>query len=88
MSLGEISKGLLEMSNRLAQIEQHPALRETPANFEEAVTRTGSGAIREAINQFDQARRDIEAEVIGSARAHDRQCKGLTITARSHWSPA
>ena len=86
-SLGAIAKGLTEVSGRLAQIEQHPALRVTPANFGEAVARAGSGAMREAVNQLDQARRDSErmihglAEIIGSARTQDRQFKWVAITA-------
>ena len=86
-SLGAIAKGLTEVSGRLAQIEQHPALRVTPANFGEALARAGSGAMREAVNQLDQARRDSErmihdlAEIIGSARTQDRQLKWVAITA-------
>lgn len=87
VSLGAISKGLLEVSGRLAEIEQHPALKVSPAQFGEAVARAGSGAMREAANQIDQARRDAErttrvlAEIIGSARTQDRQLKWVTITA-------
>ncbi len=86
-SLGAIAKGLTEVSDRLAQIEQHPALRVTPANFGEAVARAGSGAMREAANQLDQARRESErmihdlAQIIGSARTQDRQFKWVAITA-------
>src|SRR6266853_4919466 len=60
VSLGAITKGLVEVSGRLAEIEQHPALRVPPAQFGEAVARAGSGAMREAANQLDQARRGSE----------------------------
>jgi Family of unknown function (DUF6118) len=87
ISLGAITKGLAEISGRLAEIEQHPALRVPPAQFGEAVARAGSGAMREAANQLDQARRESErttqalAQIIGSARTQDRQLKWVTITA-------
>lgn len=87
VSLGAISKGLLEVSGRLAEIEQHPALRVSPAQFGEAVARAASGAMREAANQLDQARRESErttqalARIIGSARTQDRQFKWVAATA-------
>ncbi len=87
VTLGKISKGLFDVSDRLAEIEQHPALRVTPANFGEAIARAASGAMREAANQIDQARREAEhttqalTQIIGSARAQDRQFKWITITA-------
>jgi Family of unknown function (DUF6118) len=87
MSLGAITKGLAEVSGRLAEIEQHPALRMPPAQFGEAVARAGSGVMRETTNQLDQARREAErttqtlAAIIGSARTQDRQFKWVTITA-------
>ena len=87
VSLGEISKGLLEVSGRLAQIEQHPALRVAPAQFGEAVSRAASGALRDSANQIDQARRDSEratqalAQIIGSARTQDRQFKWVAAAA-------
>jgi hypothetical protein len=86
-SLGEISKGLAEVSGRLAAIEQHPAIRVTPANFGEAVARAGSNAMREAANQLDQARRDSErtiqalGQIIGEARTQDRQRKWVMMAA-------
>jgi hypothetical protein len=87
ISLGAITKGLAEVSGRLAEIEQHPALRVPPAQFGEAVARAASGAMREAANQLDQARRDSErtiqtlAHIIGAARTQDRQIKWVTLTA-------
>jgi hypothetical protein len=71
----------VEVSGRLAEIEQHPAVRVPPAQFGEAVARAGSGAMREAANQLDQARRECErttqalARIIGAARTQDRQFK-------------
>jgi len=87
MSLGAITKGLEEVSGRLAEIEQHPALRMRPAQFGEAVARAASGVMRETTNQLDLARRAAErtthtlAEFIGSARTQDQQFKWVTITA-------
>lgn len=87
ISLGAITKGLEEVSARLAEIEQHPALRMPPAQFGEAVARAGSGVMREAANQLDQAKREAErttktlAAIIGSARTQDQQFKWVTITA-------
>jgi hypothetical protein len=86
-TLGEIARDLGSIRERLDQIERHPALRVPPAQFGEAVARAGSGAMREAANQLDQARRDSErttlalAETIGSARTQDRQRKWVMITA-------
>jgi hypothetical protein len=87
ISLGSITKGLEEVSARLTEIERHPALRMPPAQFGEAVARAGSGVMREAASQLDQARREAErttqtlAAIIGAARTQDRQLKWLTITA-------
>jgi hypothetical protein len=87
VSLGAITKGLVEVSGRLAEIEQHPALRVPPAQFGEAVARAASGAMRETTNQLDQARRDSErttralTEIIGAARTKDRQFKWVSISA-------
>jgi hypothetical protein len=87
VSLGEISKGLLEVSGRLAEIERHPALKVPPAQFGEAITRAGSSVMREAVSQLDQARQDSErttqtlAGIIGSARTQDRQFRWVMITA-------
>jgi hypothetical protein len=87
VSLGAITKGLAEVSGRLAEIEQHPALRVPPAQFGEAVARAASGAMRELVNQLDEARRESErttrslAEIIGSARTQDQQFKRVIITA-------
>jgi hypothetical protein len=81
VSLGEISKGLLEVSGRLADIERHPALKVPPARFGEAVARAGNGVMREAANQLDQARQDNERAtrtlqgIVGSARTQDQQFK-------------
>jgi hypothetical protein len=86
-TLGEIAQDLGSIRERLEQIERHPALRVSPAQFGEAVARAGSDAMREAVNQLDQARRDSErttralAETIGSARTLGRQRKRVTATA-------
>ena len=86
-TLGEIARDLGSIRERLSQIERHPALRVSPAQFGEVVARAGSGAMREAANQLDQARRDSErttrelAEIIGSALTQHRQRKWVMITA-------
>jgi hypothetical protein len=86
-TLGEIAQDLGSIRERLDQIERHPALRVPPAQFGEAVARAGSGAMREAANQLDQARRDSErttqtlAGIISSARTQDRQFRWVMITA-------
>jgi predicted transcriptional regulator len=86
-TLGEIAQDLGSIRERLDQIERHPALRIAPAQFGEAVAQAGRGAMREAANQLDQARRDSErtvralAHIIGSARTQDRQLQWVMIAA-------
>ncbi len=86
-TLGEIARDLGSIRERLGQIERHPALRISPADYPEAIARAGGTAMREAVSQLDQAQRDTErtthtlVHVIGSARTQDRQRKRLMITA-------
>jgi Family of unknown function (DUF6118) len=86
-TLGEIAQDLGSIRERLDQIERHPALLMPPAQFGEVIARAGGDAMREAVNQLDQGRRDSErttralAEIIGSARTQDRQFKWVMITA-------
>jgi hypothetical protein len=86
-TLGKIAQDLGSIRERLEQIEHHPALRVPPAQFCEAVARAASGAMQEAANQLEQARRDSVLTtrdltgIIGSARTQDRQRKWVMITA-------
>lgn len=83
LSLGEITKGLAQVSGRLAQIEQHPALKMTPANHQQAILQGGSAVFAEAVRRLEQARQGSEhtqaqlAAMIGVVRARDQQRRWL-----------
>jgi hypothetical protein len=78
-SLGTIAKGLAAVDNRLAGIEQHPALRLTPEQHQQAVAQAGNTLMREAVQKLDRAAQDAERErhqlagLIGTVRKQDEQ---------------
>jgi len=86
VTLGKIAKGLAEVSARLDTIEDHPALRMTPAQHQQAIAQAGSGLMNTAVTNlnaatqsFSEERRKI-AEVIGTAYTRQRQAKTLIWT--------
>jgi hypothetical protein len=78
-SLGTITQGLAAVDSRLAGIEQHPALRQTPGQHQQAVAQAGNILMREAVQKLDRAAQDAEHErhrltgLIGTVRKQDEQ---------------
>ena len=78
-SLGTIVQGLTAVENQLAGIEQHPALRLTPEQHQQAVAQAGNMLMREAVQKLDRATQDAERErhrlagLIGTVRKQDEQ---------------
>ena len=57
-SLGTIAQGLAAVENQLAGIEQHPALRLTPEQHQQAIAQAGNMLMREAVQKLDRAAQD------------------------------
>ena len=77
--LGRIAKALNHVSATLEAIEAHPALRLTPEQFGQAMTRAGRELMNEVAQKYDRATRDAERErhqlagMIGTVRAKRNQ---------------
>ena len=86
-SLGTIAQGLAAVENQLAGIEQHPALRLTPEQHQQAVAQAGNVLMREAAQKLDRAAQDAERErhrlagLIGTVRKQDEQRHWLLLAA-------
>ena len=78
-SLGTIAQALAAVENQLAGIEQHPALRLTPEQHQQAIAQAGNILMREAVQKLDRATQDAERErhrlagLIGTVRKQDEQ---------------
>jgi hypothetical protein len=72
--LGRITQAVNGVIQWLEAIEAHPALRMTPDQFGQAMTRTGRELMNEVAQKYDRARQDAElerrhlAEMIGTLR--------------------
>lgn len=77
--LGRIAKELDHAGVTLEAIEAHPALRLTPDQFGQAMTRAGRELMNEVAQKYDRARQDAERErhqltgMIGTVRAKRNQ---------------
>jgi peptidoglycan/xylan/chitin deacetylase (PgdA/CDA1 family) len=77
--LGRIAKGLSYVGAKLEAIEAHPALRMTPEQFGQAMTRAGRELMNEVAQKYDRARQDAERErhqlagMIGTVRGKREQ---------------
>lgn len=86
-SLGQITQGLSMVVGRLQAIEQHPALRATPAQPQTAIMAAGRDLMSQAAGRIDQAAEAFKREqqnlagVIGTVRTQRQQREWLTITA-------
>jgi hypothetical protein len=86
-SLGTIAQGLAAVENQLAGIEQHPALRLTPEQHQQAIAHAGNTLMREAVQKLDRAAQDAERErhrlagLIGTVRKQDEQRHWLLLAA-------
>jgi len=86
-SLGTIAQGMATVESRLAGIEQHPSLRLTPEQHQQAVAQAGNMLMREAVQKLDRAAQDAERErhqlagLIGTVRKQDAQRNWLLYAA-------
>jgi hypothetical protein len=85
-TLGAIAKRLELMGNHIAAIEQHPAIRSTPAQYHQAIATAGEGLMHKSVRELDDAtraavaeRRDLAA-MIGTMRGQWEQWKWLGWT--------
>jgi hypothetical protein len=84
--LGAIAKRLEIVGNFMAAIEQHPAIRTTPAQYNQAIAAAGEGLITKSVREFHDAtaaavaeRRDLAA-MIGTMRGKWKQWEWLGWT--------
>jgi hypothetical protein len=72
--LGRITQAVNSVIDGLEAIEAHPAMRMTPDQFGQAMTRTGRELMNEVAQKYDRARQDAErerrqlADMIGTMR--------------------
>jgi hypothetical protein len=60
--LGRITQAVNGVIDGLEAIEAHPAVRMTPDQFGQAMTRTGRELMNEVAQKYDRARQDAERE--------------------------
>ena len=86
-SLGQITQGLSKVVSRLQAIEQHPALKSTPAQYQAAILAAGRDLMSQGVGRLDRASDAFEREqrnlagVIGTVRGKRKQWEWLGITA-------
>jgi hypothetical protein len=86
-SLGQITQGLSKVVARLLAIEQHPALKSTPAQYQAAILAAGRDLMSQGVGRLDRASDAFEREqqnlarVIGTVRGKRQQWEWLGITA-------
>ena len=85
-TLGAIAKRLEIVGNFMAAIEQHPAIRTTPAQYNQAIAAAGEGLMHKSVSEFHDAtaaavaeRRDLAA-MIGTMRGKWKQWEWLGWT--------
>jgi hypothetical protein len=85
-TLGVIAKKLEGVANFMAAIEQHPAIRTTPAQYNQAIAAAGERLITKSVRELDDAtaaavaeRRDLAA-MIGTMRGKWKQWEWLAWT--------
>jgi hypothetical protein len=85
-TLGAIAKRLEGVANFMAAIEQHPAIRTTPAQYNQAIAAAGERLITKSVRELDDAtaaavaeRRDLAA-MIGTMRGKWKQWEWLGWT--------
>jgi hypothetical protein len=91
-TLGAIAKKLEIVGNFMAAIEQHPAIRTTPAQYHQAIAAAGEGLMHKAVRELDDAkvaavaeRRELAA-MIGTMRGRQKQWKWLGWTGGAAFS--
>jgi len=85
-TLGAIAKNLDIVGTFMAKIEQHPVLRTTPAQYNQAIAAAGEGLITKSVREFDSAKaaavaeRRVLAAMIGTMRGRWKQWEWLGWT--------
>lgn len=86
-TLGAIAKRLEIVGNSMAAIEQHPAIRTTPAQYNQAIAAAGEGLMHKSVRELEGAmaaavaeRRELAA-MIGTMRGQWKQWEWLGWTA-------
>jgi Family of unknown function (DUF6118) len=85
-TLGAIAKKLEIVGSFLAAIEQHPAIRTTPAQYNQAIAAAGEGLITKSVRELDSAKvaaveeRRALAAMIGTMRGKWKQWEWLGWT--------
>src|SRR5579859_7640597 len=85
-TLGAIAKKLEIVGSFMAAIEQHPAIRTTPAQYHQAIADAGEGLMQRSVRELDSAkvatvaeRRELAA-MIGTMRGQWKQWEWLAWT--------
>jgi Family of unknown function (DUF6118) len=76
-TLGAIAKRLEIVGNFMAAIEQHPAIRTTPAQYNQAIAAAGEGLMHKAVRELDSA--------TGAAMNERRELAAMIGTMRGQW---
>lgn len=85
-TLGAIAKNLEIVAKFMAAIEQHPAIRTTPAHYHQAIVAAGDGLITKSVRELDSAKAAAVAErhelaaMIGTMRGRWKQWEWLGWT--------
>jgi hypothetical protein len=76
-TLGAIAKNLEIVAKFMAAIEQHPAIRTTPAHYHQAIAAAGDGLVHKSVREFDSAK--------AAAVAERRELAAMIGTMRGKW---
>lgn len=76
-TLGAIAKNLEMVAKFMAAIEQHPAIRTTPAQYHQAIVAAGEGLINKSVRELDSAK--------AAAVAERRELAAMIGTMRGQW---
>lgn len=76
-TLGAIAKNLDIVGTFMAKIEQHPVLRTTPAQYNQAIAAAGEGLITKSVRELDSAK--------AAAVAERRELAAMIGTMRGKW---
>ncbi len=85
LSLAALSQGVTELKMSLAAIQDHPALRLTPMDYQHAMTQSSQAAMQQAIAQFNETRIASErsqhelTRICGAVRSRQQQAFWLAI---------
>jgi hypothetical protein len=85
-TLGAIAKKLEIVGSFMAAIEQHPAIRTTPVQYNQAIAAAGEGLMHKAVRELDDAKASAVAErrelaaMIGAMRGQWKQWEWLAWT--------